>query len=253
MVFHWVNESYGLAGLYLMLSLFGVCLYAILAGGSYLVFFVLRRERHHPGYRPDPNELRRSVLWSLYSVSGNALLMLPIEVLILSGAGEIYFSVAEHGWPYLLGSIFAVLAIAETCIYWIHRALHTRFLYRHLHVFHHRFREPTPLASLAFHPLDSFAQALPYHLCALLLPLHVWVYNGFVTLVTIWAVMIHDRIRWTPLSFVNHAGCHTAHHWYFRYNYGQFFTFWDRLCGTYHSPADLPERFSASWPPRRAT
>jgi hypothetical protein len=55
MVFHWVNESYGLAGLYLMLSLFGVCLYATLAGGSYLVFFVLRRERHHPGYRPiDP-------------------------------------------------------------------------------------------------------------------------------------------------------------------------------------------------------
>jgi lathosterol oxidase len=81
----------------------------------------------------------------------------------------------------------------------------------------------------------------------------VWVYNGFVTLVTIWAVMIHDRIRWTPLSFINHAGCHMAHHWYFRYNYGQFFTFWDRLCGTYHSPADLPERFSASWPPRRAT
>jgi Delta7-sterol 5-desaturase len=119
------------------------------------VFFVLRRERHHPGYRPDPDGLRRSVLWSLYSVSGKALLMLPIEVLILSGASEVYFSVAEHGWPYLFGSIFAVLAVAETSIYWIHRALHTRFLYRHLHVFHHRFREPTPLASLAFHPLDS--------------------------------------------------------------------------------------------------
>ena len=52
MMFHWVNESYGLAGLYLMLSLFGVCLYAILAGGSYLVFFVLRREKHHPGTVP---------------------------------------------------------------------------------------------------------------------------------------------------------------------------------------------------------
>ena len=54
MMFHWVNESYGLAGLYLMLSLFGVCLYAILAGGSYLVFFVLRREKHHPSSSPRP-------------------------------------------------------------------------------------------------------------------------------------------------------------------------------------------------------
>ena len=67
MVFHWVNESYGLAGLYLMLSLFGVCLYAILAGGSYLMFFVLRRERHHPGYRPDPTSCADRSVVALFS------------------------------------------------------------------------------------------------------------------------------------------------------------------------------------------
>ena len=57
-----------------------------------------------------------------------------------------------------------------------------------LHVRHHKFRVATPLASMAFHPLDSFAQALPHHLCAFMLPLNTWVYHSYVTAVMIWAV-----------------------------------------------------------------
>lgn len=35
---------------------------------------------------------------------------------------------------------------------------------------------------------------------------------------------------------VNGAACHTMHHLYFNYNYGQFTTFWDRIAGTYQMP-----------------
>ena len=35
---------------------------------------------------------------------------------------------------------------------------------------------------------------------------------------------------------VNGAACHTMHHLYFNYNYGQFFTLWDRVCGSYRKP-----------------
>jgi lathosterol oxidase len=56
-------------------------------------------------------------------------------------------------------------------------------------------------------------------------------------LVMAWTVLIHDR---TPVcqrvGHQSHAGRHTAHHWYNKYNYGQFFTFWDRLCGTCREP-----------------
>lgn len=212
-------------------------------------FFVIKRGAYHPHYRPDGRELRGSVGWALCSIVGNAVLMLPFEAVILSGHSRVYHTIAEYGWLYLGASAVAALAIAETLIYWTHRALHTPFLYRHVHRYHHRFREPTPLASLAFHPLDSFAQGLPYHLCALLFPLHVGLYHGLVAAVMLWTILIHDRIRWTPLAFVNHTGCHTLHHWCYRYNFGQYFTFWDRLCGTYRTPAALPERFAASWPP----
>ena len=37
-------------------------------------------------------------------------------------------------------------------------------------------------------------------------------------------------------SLINGAACHTVHHLYFNYNYGQFTTLWDRLGGSYRQP-----------------
>jgi len=37
-------------------------------------------------------------------------------------------------------------------------------------------------------------------------------------------------------EIINGAACHTMHHLYFNYNYGQFTTLWDRLGGSYRKP-----------------
>lgn len=245
-----IYRQYGCLGLYLAMVVSGALLFFSLAGVSYLVVFRWLRARFVPDYQPNREELGKSVYYALYSLLGNGLLMLPIEIGILTGRSKVYFNVAEYGWGYMALSAVAILIVTETLIYWIHRALHNRFLYRTLHLKHHQFRVPTPLAGVAFHPLDSFAQALPHHLCAYLFPVHVWLYHGFVTAITLWAVLIHDRISWVPYGFVNNTGCHTAHHWFNKYNYGQFFTFWDKLCGTYKDPRALPAQFFASMPGR---
>lgn len=169
-----------------------------------------------------------------------------MQLLIVFGNSRMYYDIEPYGWGCLIVSFLAALVFSETLIYWIHRALHTTWLYRKIHVHHHQFREPTPLSSIAFHPVDSFAQALPYHLFALLIPINFWLYLTMIVYVTLWSVMIHDRIRWVPGAVVNHTGCHTVHHWYNKYNYGQYFTVWDRSCGTYREPVDLPDRFMAS-------
>lgn len=246
MIYHWVHNAYGAPGLFVMTLGFGLVLYAVLAGGSYLAFFVWGRRRFVPDYRPDPAEIRKSLQWSFYSLAGNAVFFLPVQLLIVFGNSRVYYGIEPYGWPYLIVSLIGALVVAETLIYWIHRALHTRWLYRVIHVHHHKFREPTPLSCVAFHPVDSFSQSFPYHLYALLVPINFWLYLGLVMFVTLWTVMIHDRVRFVPGGIVNHTGCHTAHHWYQKYNYGQYFTFWDRLCGTYRDPADLPDRFMAS-------
>jgi lathosterol oxidase len=48
--------------------------------------------------------------------------------------------------------------------------------------------------------------------------------------------MIHDGEYATNSPVINGAACHTMHHLYFNYNYGQFTTLWDRLGGSYRQP-----------------
>lgn len=248
MFFKTLYEQYGWVGLYFTMVTSGLLLFFSTAGLSYYIFFIWKRQRFVPDYRLNPVEMRRSLFYAAYSILGNGVLMLPFEIGIFTGRSKVYFDFAEHGLLYTIGSVLAVLAVTETLIYWIHRGLHGRLLYRLLHFGHHQFRVPTPMAGVAFHPLDSFGQALPYHICAYLFPLNVWVYHSLIAFVTLWAVLIHDRINWVSSPWVNGTGCHTAHHYFNKYNYGQFFSFWDRLCSTYRDPRYLPEQFFASMP-----
>lgn len=48
--------------------------------------------------------------------------------------------------------------------------------------------------------------------------------------------MIHDGEYAANGTILNGAACHTMHHLYFNYNYGQYTTLWDRLGGSYRKP-----------------
>jgi Delta7-sterol 5-desaturase len=74
------------------------------------------------------------------------------------------------------------------------------------------------------------------------LPVHIGVYTAFVVGMTVWAVTIHDRTSVVRWPVINYTGHHTVHHLYNKWNYGQFFTFCERLCGTCRSPKELEAR-----------
>ncbi|CAG8492282.1 1613_t:CDS:2 [Diversispora eburnea] len=51
--------------------------------------------------------------------------------------------------------------------------------------------------------------------------------------------MIHDgEYIITSGSFINGAAHHTLHHLYFNYNYGQYFTIWDKIGGSHRLPGE---------------
>ena len=66
--------------------------------------------------------------------------------------------------------------------------------------------------------------------------MNLWVYLVSLSFGYIWAVAIHDRVSFVRWGLVNNTGRHTLHHWYYDYNFGQYTTIWDRLCGTHKSP-----------------
>jgi Delta7-sterol 5-desaturase len=244
---------------FLVLTLGGLVLYFFFSGISYVLFFGPGKARFHPTYEPEPAVDRLAMKWSLIGTLGNVVLMMPLHLAMANGWSRVYWNVSDFGWGYLALSIVLYVAFTETWIYWAHRWLHTPWAYKKLHKVHHDFRVTNSWVSMAFHPLDSFLQAAPHHLFGFLLPVHGLVYLTFVSFVSVWSVMIHDRVSFVRSTVINTTNHHTLHHWYYNYNFGQFFTFWDRLMGTWKDPevAARREKIPAeimSWssaPPQR--
>jgi lathosterol oxidase len=168
-----------------------------------------------------------------------AVLTVPWFLAEVRGYSKLYDTTEEGpGRWYDWAQIPFFLLFTDSLIYWIHRGLHHPRVYKHIHKPHHKWIMPTPFASHAFHPLDGYAQGLPYHLFPFIFPLSKIASVAFFIFVNIWTVLIHDGEYAHNSAIINGAACHTMHHLYFNYNYGQFTTLWDRLGGSYRKPND---------------
>ncbi|CAJ0846329.1 6783_t:CDS:2, partial [Entrophospora sp. SA101] len=97
---------------------------------------------------------------------------------------------------------------------------------------------PTPYSSHAFHPLDGYVQSVPYHLFIYIFPLQKYIYIVSFVFVNLWTVMIHDGAYLSSGTFINGAAHHALHHLYFNYNYGQYFTIWDKIGNSHRLPGE---------------
>ena len=163
-----------------------------------------------------------------------------VHILQVNGYSKLYDDVdSTVGWIFVVISMGTFLFFTDMMIYFIHRGLHHRLVYKHIHKPHHKWKVPTPYASHAFHPVDGFLQSSPYHIYPFLFPLHKLTYLGLFVFVNIWTISIHDGDYRVPLllrPFVNGSAHHTDHHTFFDCNYGQFFTLWDRIGRSFRSP-----------------
>lgn len=217
--------------------LFGWILYFAVASLSY-VFVFDKKIFNHPRYLK--NQMLLEIHRAVTAIPTMVALTSPFFLMELNGYSRLYFEVSEKtgGWLAVWLQFPAFILFTDCGIYFIHRILHWPSVYKRLHKPHHKWIVCTPFASHAFHPVDGWAQSLPYHLYPLLFPLHKVSYLFLFTFVNFWTVMIHDGSYWSNDPVVNGTACHTVHHLYFNYNYGQFTTLWDRLGRSYRRPDD---------------
>ncbi len=220
------------ASLFFIVWFFGVVLYMSCAAISYYFIFD-KRTFNHPKYLK--NQVKLEINLALSAIPGMSLLTVPWFVLEIRGYGKLYWNLEDWGWPYLLFQFPLFIMFTDCGIYYIHRWLHIPFIYKTLHKPHHKWIVCTPFASHSFHPIDGYAQSLPYHMFPFLFPLHKLSYLFLLTFINIWTVLIHDGEFLTANPIINSTACHTVHHLYFNYNYGQFTTLWDRLGGSYRA------------------
>ncbi|KAI1777865.1 C-5 sterol desaturase [Hypoxylon cercidicola] len=220
--------------LFMVTWVFGFILYFVFASLSYLFVFD-KRATEHPKYLK--NQIWLEIKQATRSLPGMSALTTPFWLLEVNGFTKLYDTPAEGPgqWYELLQYPFFIL-FTDALIYLIHRGLHHPLVYKHLHKPHHKWIMPTPFASHAFHPVDGWAQSLPYHIFPMLFPLNKFASVGLFIFVNFWTIMIHDGEYVADSPVINGAACHTMHHLYFNYNYGQYTTLWDRLGSSYRKP-----------------
>ncbi|TFL04160.1 C5-sterol desaturase [Pterulicium gracile] len=211
-------------------------LYFTFAGLSYKYLFN-HDMMHHPKFLK--NQVKLEIQSSMRAFPAITFLTLPWFVAEVMGYSKLYDEVSEYGWGYFFLSIAMYLLFTDYLIYWIHRIEHIPVIYKHVHKPHHKWVIPTPFASHAFHPIDGYAQSIPYHLFIFIFPLHRKLYLGLFVAVNFWSIFIHDSDMITGGALekvINGPAHHTMHHLYFTCNYGQYFTWADRVGKSYRQP-----------------
>lgn len=216
--------------------IFGAINYFVAATASYVWIFD-KETFKHPKYIK--GQIALEIRETVAALPWIAVLTVPFFLAEVRGYSKMYDATADGpGRWYDILQFPLFIAFTDGLIYWIHRGLHHPKIYKHLHKRHHKWVVPTPFASHAFHPVDGWSQSLPYHFFPFIFPLQKFAYIGLFMFINIWTVMIHDGEYATNSPIINGAACHTMHHLYFSWNYGQFTTVWDRLGGTYRKPND---------------
>ncbi len=219
--------------------------------GAYLRLFANRHQRLVNQYIPTKRQLMKETGWSALTSAIFAITGVLTIILWQKGFTGIYADWTSMPWWYLPLSLGLVLLIHETYYYWAHRWMHKPSVFRYVHKVHHDSRKTTSWTAFSFHPLESILQAVIIPLIIVVIPMHVSVLVVWLVLMTFSGTLNHAGIEIFPAGFNRSkigkwligSTHHDLHHKQFRYNYGLYFTFWDRWMGT-ESP-DFDKHFDS--------
>lgn len=234
-VFDRTNYFRQLISMTIITCVFGFILYALTASLSYCFVFD-KDTMNHPKFLK--NQVKLEIKQALSAIPFMSFLTALCFIFELHGYSKLYWNVSDYPTWYLYFQFPLFVLFTDFGVYLIHRGLHHRLVYKTLHKPHHKWIVSTPFASHAFHPVDGFLQSTPYHIFPFVFPLQKGAYIFLFMFVNVWTVMIHDGQYLANDPIINGSACHTIHHLYFNYNYGQYTSLWDRIGGSYRKPDD---------------
>ena len=227
-----------------ILLIFAVSLrYILVAGLFHLIFY---RQSKNWGNRKlnDGNfskeQIRKEKYYShlssiIFAVSGLLILILWQLHII-----PVYEKLHWWDWLYFPVSLLLAMFLHETYYFWLHWWMHKPKVFRVLHRVHHDSLVTSAWTSSSFHPLECLLQAIIIPVILFVVPMHYYVMLIWLVVMTVSSVINHLDIEIYPKNFDKHwlgkwlvgATHHSLHHREFKYNYGLYFTFWDKWMHT---------------------
>ncbi len=217
----------------------GWLLYFGFGGALYYCFYIRRRDQPETwkiqAKRFVPDKLHR---WAIRIAATNLMLggLLSgsfIYYMLEGGSVALYMQIDDYGWGYTLFSTVVGFVFIDAMAYYTHRLLHNRWLFRHVHRWHHRCIAPTPFTATTLHPVELVLFQLTAFLPAFVFPMWIGSFFGILIYVLLFNIMDHSgidirhRVPWQTSSRY-----HDDHHVHFHCNYGQNLIIFDRMHGT---------------------
>ncbi len=214
--------------------------YFLIAGLFQLWFYKWQKNKWSNRFlgkiKTDKKQFYKEVKWSLITAIIFAFSGTITAIFWQEGHTKLYTDINEYGLWYLPVSLIISMLIHETYYYWLHRWMHKPKVFKLLHKVHHDSNTTSAWTAFSFHPLEGLLQALILPLTIIFLPMHLYVLIFQLTLMTFSSVINHLEIETYPENFHKHfigrwligATHHSLHHKQFKFNYGLYFTFWDK-------------------------
>jgi plant 4alpha-monomethylsterol monooxygenase len=143
-------------------------------------------------------------------------------------------------WYVIVAQIACFIVLDDFLYYWMHRTLHTPWLYKHVHSVHHRITTPFALTGNYMHVIEFMLTSTLVMTGPALLGAHVvtmWLWIVFRQLEAADGHSGYD-VPWNPallVPFYKGPVYHDFHHRRFFGNYAGFFAYLDKLFGGTYS------------------
>jgi Delta7-sterol 5-desaturase len=238
------TDFYTIGYIFLFLSGIIFVRYLVASGLYHLFFFEFLKKTFEERFlRKKPlkrTQLFKEIYWSFLSGLIFAATGLLMYFLYIKGFSTIYLGISDYSIAYIPIRFFIFLLVQDAYYYWFHRWMHLPKVYKYLHLIHHKSVHSSVLTSFAFHPFETIFQAVFLPMIIMILPLHIYALTAALVIMTISATINHGGVEiypsgkfgmWLRKWFIG-ATHHDFHHRKFNYNFGLYFTFWDRLMKT---------------------
>ena len=191
--------------------------------------------------RPPPRQMALEFLISVRSIAIFSTVGVGMTLLGRAGFYPLADRAAHWGPVWFWVSLVGMILAHDAYFYWVHRLMHDPRLFRTFHRRHHRSHNPSPFTAYSFDLGEAFLMVLFVAIWPMITPTP-WAVTGLFMLHQIFRnTLLHSGYELMPagrdgrpmfdwLTTTTHHDMHHGQGW----NYGVYFTWWDRWMGTEH-------------------
>lgn len=216
---------------------------AIYFGFGYAIYrrYYIKRRDDAAAWKIQPKRWQpaKKHRWGITVAAGNMVLggLLSgsfVYYLSQGGYSTLYYDVDDYGLAYSLLSVVLMFFSMEAAAYYTHRFLHRRFMFRHIHRWHHRCVAVTPFNTVTMHPIEFVILQVVTFAPIFVLPVYYLGFIGLLIYVLVFNILDHSGVKMKHgLPWHSTTSFHDDHHVFFHCNFGQILGGFDRFHGTH--------------------